>query len=67
MTNDLYVDFALNLDLLLVVERSTCMADVRRQLDEQLTQQLDLVESHSLADIKVSDLHFSKEASPAEQ
>ena len=58
MTSDLCLDFPLNLDLLIVVERSTSMADVRRQLDEQLTQQLDLLESSSLTAIKVSDFHF---------
>ena len=32
------------------------MADVRRQLEEQLTQQLDILENRSSNDVKVSPL-----------
>lgn len=33
-------------DLLVIVEPSTTIADLRRQLDDQLTQQLDILDSN---------------------
>ncbi|CAF3963649.1 unnamed protein product, partial [Rotaria sordida] len=44
-TNKKGQDLSLQLDLLIVVKRSTTIADVRRQLEEQLTQQLDILEN----------------------
>ncbi len=48
--NEIYVfiDLSVQLDLLVVVERSTTMANVRRQLEEQLAQQLDLLENNQI-------------------
>ena len=48
------LDLSLVLDLLIVVDRSASMADVRRQLEEQLSQQLDILENRSSNDVKVS-------------
>ncbi|CAF4344455.1 unnamed protein product, partial [Adineta steineri] len=44
----------LELDLLISVERSATIADVRRQLEEQLAQQLDILEDSIASRIKVS-------------
>ena len=44
----IFVDLSIQLDLLVVVERSTNMADLRRQLEEQLAQQLDLLENNQI-------------------
>jgi len=43
-----FIDLSVQLDLLVVVERSTTMADIRRQLEEQLAQQLDLLENNQI-------------------
>ncbi len=42
------IDLSVQLDLLIVVERSTTMANIRRQLEEQLAQQLDLLENNQI-------------------
>jgi predicted nucleotidyltransferase len=44
----LFVDLSIQLDLLVVVERSTTIVDLRRQLEEQLAQQLDLLENNQI-------------------
>jgi hypothetical protein len=56
-----YLALPLQLDLLVVVERSTTIADVRRLLEEQLAKQLDVLE-HSIS--KETDVsYFLKERS----
>ncbi len=49
-----YLDLPLQLDLLVVVQRSATIADVRRQLEEQLARQLDLLENSINKEISVS-------------
>jgi hypothetical protein len=49
-----YLDLPLQLDLLAVVQRSATIADVRRQLEEQLARQLDLLENSINKEISVS-------------
>ncbi|CAF0798722.1 unnamed protein product [Rotaria sordida] len=51
-TNKKGQDLSLQLDLLIVVKRSTTIADVRRQLEEQLTQQLDILENSTNNEIQ---------------
>ncbi len=44
----------IQLDLLIVVERSTTIADIRRELEEQLARQLDILENSRNNQINVS-------------
>jgi hypothetical protein len=58
----IYLDLPLQLDLLIVVERSTTIPDLRRQLEEQLAQQLNILENSRDNQINVSDGFFFIEA-----
>ena len=48
------LDIPLNLDLLAVVERSTTIGDLRRQLESQLARQLDILEESLNRPVKVN-------------
>lgn len=43
-----FLDRSIQLDLLIVVERSTTLTEIRRQLEEQLAKQLDLLETNQM-------------------
>jgi len=58
----IHLDLPLQLDLLIVVERSTTIPDLRRQLEEQLAQQLNILENSRDNQISVSDGFFFIEA-----
>lgn len=52
---DMNENIPLNLNLLVVADRKTSMAEIRRLLEEQLTQQLDILESRLTKNNDVSD------------
>lgn len=50
----LCLDLALQFDLLAVVQRSMSIADIRQQLENQLTKQLDILENSTNKEKTVS-------------